>query len=102
LAPVVTMAAIALLLSVLTRNSLVGVAGPVLLGLVIQLVTLVDLPPVLRSLLPSGTFAAWHGLWLDKQIIGPIGLGCFACAVLTVACVSTAAVVFLRRDLEVR
>jgi hypothetical protein len=70
---------------------------------VIQLVTLVDLPPVLRSLLPSGTFAAWHGLWLDNQILGPIGLGrCVACAVLTVACVTTAAVVFLRRDLEVR
>jgi ABC-2 type transport system permease protein len=102
LAPVVTMAAIALLLSVLTRNSLVGVAGPVLLGLVIQLVTLVDLPPVLRSLLPSGTFAAWHGLWLDNQILGPIGLGCIACAVLTVACVTASAVVFLRRDLEVR
>jgi hypothetical protein len=36
--PTVTMAAIALLLSILTRNSLIGVAGPVLLGLVLTVV----------------------------------------------------------------
>jgi hypothetical protein len=38
LMPTVTMAAIALLLSILTRNSLIGVAGPVLLGLVLTVV----------------------------------------------------------------
>jgi ABC-2 type transport system permease protein len=102
LVPTVTMAAIALLLSVATRNSLVGVAGPVLLGLVMQLVSLVDLPPFLRSVLPSGAFASWHGLWVDDKILGPIAIGCTACAVLTVACVAAAAAVFLRRDVEIR
>jgi ABC-2 type transport system permease protein len=102
LMPTVTMAAIALLLSVVTRNSLIGVAGPVLLGLVVQLVALIDLPPVLRAVLPSGAFAAWHGLWLDDPIVGPIGIGAAACAVLTVACVGVAAFVFLRRDVEIR
>jgi ABC-2 type transport system permease protein len=102
LMPTVTMAAIALLLSILTRNSLIGVAGPVLLGLVLQLAALIDLPPLLRAVLPSGAFAAWRGLWLDDRLIGPIGIGAVACAVLTVVCVGAAAFVFLRRDVEIR
>ena len=57
---------------------------------------------LLRAVLPSGAFAAWRGLWLDDRLIGPIGIGAVACAVLTVVCVGAAAFVFLRRDVEIR
>ena len=99
---VLAMASIALLLSVVTRNSLVGVGGPVALALVFQLVALVDQPPLLRQLLPSGSFTAWHGLWLDQPFARPVVVGTVSNVAVSLACVVTAGVVFGRRDVSLR
>lgn len=100
--PVLTFASMALMLSVVSRNSLVGVGGPVLVGLLMQLLALTDLPPVARMLLPSGAFASWHGLWLDDPVTAPIWAGAGSCLALTVMFLATAGMVFGRRDVVVR
>lgn len=102
LMPIIMFAALALMLSILTRNSLVGVGAPVLVGLVVQLLALIDLPPLVRSLLPSGAFASWHGLWLDDPVTGPIWVGAASCLILAMVFLTVAAVVFARRDVAVR
>jgi len=54
--------AAALVLSAWSRSGIVGIAGPAVLGVLGQLATLVDGPPVLRQLLLSSTLEGWHGL----------------------------------------
>ena len=102
LPPVLAMAALALALSVVTRNAVVGLAGPVLFGLASQLAALADLPPLLRMVLPAGTFAAWRGLWLDQPLLAPLWIGTGTSLAVAAGAVTVAAVVFLRRDVAVR
>ena len=102
LPPVLAMAAFALVLSVLTRNTLISLAGPVLLGLVSQLVALADLPPLLRMVLPAGSFNAWRGLWLETPDTIPVAVGTAVSLLAVLIGVTVAAVVFCRRDVEVR
>nr|WP_275588464.1 ABC transporter permease [Microlunatus panaciterrae] len=102
LCPVLALASFALLLSVVTRNSLVGVGGPVLFALVAQLGALTDLPPTVRMLSPAGAFACWHGLWLDRPDVVPLWLGVSASLLTAVTCLAIAATVFVRRDVAVR
>lgn len=102
LMPVLMFASLALMLSVVSRNSLVGVGVPVLIGLLMQLMALTDLPPVLRMLLPSGAFASWHGLWLDDPVTAPIWVGSGACLAMTLTFVAVAGIAFGRRDVVVR
>lgn len=102
LPPVLAMGAFALALSVLTRNTLVSLATPVALGLAGQLVGLADMPPLLRMVLPAGTFSAWRGLWLDKPLTAPLWIGTAVCLLVVLLAVAVAAAVFLRRDVVVR
>jgi len=64
LPPVLGFVAIGCLLSVVTRTSVAGVGVPVVLGLVMTVVALVDGIGPLRYLLLTTGFSAWHGLWL--------------------------------------
>lgn len=56
--------ALGCLLSVVTRLSVAGVGVPVVLGLLMTVVALVDGIGPLRYLLLTTGFSAWHGLWL--------------------------------------
>lgn len=96
------LASFAILLSVVTRNSLVAVAGPVVAALLLQLFALVDQPPLLRQVLPSGGFTAWRGLWLDDAYTRPIGISIVSDVLLSAICLAAAAVVFARRDVSLR
>lgn len=102
LPPMLAMAAFALMLSVLTRNTLISLAGPVLLGLAGQLGALMDMPPLLRMVLPAGAFGAWRGLWLDHQLTMPIWVAAVTSLAVVMLAVGLAAVVFLRRDVTLR
>lgn len=90
--------ALALVLSALTRTAIVGIAGPAVLGVLGQLATLVDGPPVLRRLLLSSTLEGWHGLAEIPSDATPlltavlVGLGWTAVGVLALT------VVLSRRD----
>jgi len=99
LPPVLALAATAVALSVMTRNRVVGLAGPVGVGLLAQLVALADLPPDVRVLTPAGAFTSWHGLWVDKPITGPVWIELFASLAVAIAAITVARLVFSRRNL---
>jgi ABC-2 type transport system permease protein len=101
LAPTLALTCVGMLLSVLTRRSVVGVAGPLLLALGMQLVALVDGPPAVRALLLSPAYGAWHGLWVDPSFTGPIVRATVVSVAWGVLATGAALLVFLRRDVAV-
>lgn len=94
-------AALAILFSVLWRNSVVGIGAPVFIGLVCQLTTLVDLPTGVRLSLPSTGFGAWHGLWVTRTFLDPVWHGGVASAAWAVVAMVVSWLVFSRRSLRV-
>lgn len=96
LPPVLGFTALGLLLSVATRNSVVGVGGPAVIGLLMQLGSLLDGPPLIRTLLLATPFGSWHGLWASDPFYRPVTLGIAVSAAYVVAC-GTIAYLILRR-----
>ncbi len=76
---VLSFAALGVLVSVATRNSLAGIIGPTVLGLLMQLLLLIGGPvAAVRPFLPGASFVAWLGLFAEPAFAGPtvIGIGC--------------------------
>ncbi len=101
LPPLLGFCALAGLLSVLARTSVVGMGGPVVLGLVMQLATLVDLPAGVRDALLATPFAAWHGLWAQPAFTGPVWTGLLVSAIWFVVAGAASWLVFRRRGVRV-
>lgn len=101
LAPALAFAALAILLSVASRNSVIGVGGPVVVGLVLQLLALANMPEAVRAMLPSTPFVAWHGLWLQSPFYGPLREGLLTSLAWFVVCIEVAWVAFRFRSVEV-
>ena len=97
--PLLGFAALACLLSVVTRSSLVGVAGPVVLGLVMQLVSLLGGLGSASGVLLTTPFASWHGLVRDQRYYGPLWQGALVSVVWTAVCLLAARRVLLARDI---
>lgn len=98
LPPVLTFTALALLLSVRARSAAVGVAVPVVVGLLLQLLALVQGADVLRHLLPSTAFESWHGLFAAPEFRGPLLQGVLVSATAGAALLGAAWLVFASRD----
>jgi ABC-2 type transport system permease protein len=64
--------ALALLLSILSRNPTVGVATPVVLGFAMQLLSTLGGLDLARRLLLTTGFEAWHGLFTQPRFTGMI------------------------------
>ena len=92
---------LAVLLSVITRNGVAGVGGPVLLGLLMQLLALLSLPPGVQDALLTTPFSAWHGLWVEHPFYGPAWRGLLTSGVWSAVCLATAWAVFRRRQVRV-
>jgi ABC-2 type transport system permease protein len=75
LLPVLGFTGLGLLLSVASRSSAVGIGGPVVIGLVMQLGSLVNAPETVRMLLLTTPFGAWHGLFTARPYYGPLEQG---------------------------
>lgn len=101
LPPLLGFASLAVLLSVATRNSPVGMGGPLLVGLAMQLLTLVSLPTRVRDLMLSTPFAAWHGFWVQDRFYGPLWTGLLTSAVWFLVCGAASWLVFHRRSIAV-
>ncbi|GLY77482.1 ABC transporter permease [Actinoallomurus iriomotensis] len=99
LLPVLGFTALGLLLSVASRSSAVGVGGPVVVGLVMQLASLVNAPAAVRALLLTTPFGAWHGLFTATPFYGPLVQGAIVCAGYFVLCVGGAYALLRRRDI---
>ena len=101
LPPMLGFAAVALLLSVLSRNSVVGIGIPVLLGLLFQVLSLIDLPAPVRIALLSTPFQSWHGLWVTDRFVDPIWHGLIVSAIWFLVCSTLSWLIFVRRAIRV-
>lgn len=98
LLPVLGFTALGLLLSIATRNSVVGVGGPVLLGLIMSVLSLLGGLDVVRHLLLTEPFSAWHGLLADPPFYGLLTRGALVSLGYLVVCLGAAWVLFRGRD----
>jgi ABC-2 type transport system permease protein len=101
LPPLLGFTALALMLSVISRNSVVGIGGPIVITLVLQVVTLISLPAWAQVALISTPFQAWHGFWTQPAFYGEFLWGLLTSAVWFVACGGVSWLVFRRRVIAV-
>ncbi|RKS80673.1 ABC-2 type transport system permease protein [Motilibacter peucedani] len=90
LPPVLGFTCLALALSVVTRSSVVGVVGPVLVGLAMQLYPFLGRSDVIGHLLLAFHLTSWHTLLLEQPGLRPVleslaVSAAYACAALGVA-----------------
>jgi len=97
--PIIGFTALALLLSVRTRNPAFGIAAPVVIGFAMQLLGSVSGLDLTRKLLLTTPFEAWHGLFAEHPFIGPLLTGLAVSAGWTVICLGSAYVSVRRRDI---
>jgi ABC-2 type transport system permease protein len=100
LPPVLVFTALGLLMSVATRNGPAGIAGPVVIGLLLQLGAMVDTPAWVRALLPTTSFEAWHGLLTTPRYTGPLTWNLVVSAGYTVVFLGVAYRLLRRRDMR--
>jgi ABC-2 type transport system permease protein len=70
--PTLAFASLAVLFSVATRNGIMGVVGPPLVALAMQLLLLVGSGIVMHMLLVGSAFGTWHALFVAKPFFGPL------------------------------
>ena len=99
LPPLVAFTCLALLFSVWSRNAAVGIAGPVVLGMVMQLVGGLGGIEAIRPLLLTTPFEAWHGLLGSPVFTGPLLTGCLTSLVWSVASLAAAFFILRHRDI---
>ena len=99
IAPLIGFTALALLLSVKTRNPSLGVAAPVVLGFVMQLLSSISGIDLLRRFLLTTAFESWHGLFTEHRFYGPLTSGLAVSAGWTVVCLTLAYFSLRRRDI---
>jgi len=89
------------MLSVVSRNSVVGIGGPIVITLVLQVVTLISLPAWAQMALLSTPFQAWHGFWAQPAFYGEFLWGLVTSAVWFAVCAAVSWLVFRRRAIGV-
>jgi ABC-2 type transport system permease protein len=99
LAPTFAIGAVAVLASVATRSSVAGVGLPVLVCLAMQIYAFVDGPDLIRRLLVTSAFDAWHGLFAEPAYLKPLVYGTVASGVCLVVCLGAAYGLLRRRDI---
>jgi ABC-2 type transport system permease protein len=87
------------LLSVWSRNAAIGIAAPVVVGFVLQLVGAMGGAEALRPYLPTTAYEAWHGFLAAPAFLGPFTAGLVASAAWAVATLGAAWMLFRRRDI---
>jgi ABC-2 type transport system permease protein len=96
--PILAVAAIALLLSTVTRNSAAAIVGTLMLSFVLQLVAILPGLGGIKPYLLTRQFFAWHGFLRDPIDWAPIGHAAWVCALWVAPALIAAYLVFLRRD----
>jgi ABC-2 type transport system permease protein len=98
LLPMLAYTSLAVLFSVATRNGIIGVIGPALVALVLNLLALVGTGTVVHMLLVSSAFLAWHALFTAHPYYGPLAIACVVSLVWTAAALTAAWLILRRRD----
>jgi ABC-2 type transport system permease protein len=96
--PMLAFTSMAVLFSVLSRNGIVGVIGPSLVALVMQLLALIGTGAWAHLLLVGTAFDAWHGLFTAHPFFGPMVVSIVVSLLWTAACLTATWLVLRRRD----
>jgi ABC-2 type transport system permease protein len=96
--PLLAFTSIGVLFSVATRNGIMGVLGPVLVALAMQLLALVGKGSVVHTLLVGSAFDDWHGLLSGHRFYGPLIEGSIVSVAWIAACLGGAWSILRRRD----
>ena len=96
--PLLGMAAIALLLSTVTRNSAAAVVGTLMFSILLQILGAISALDFLEPYLLSEQFNAWQGLLREPVDWDPVIRAAWVSALYAVPAVGWAVTVFLRRD----
>lgn len=98
LVPALGYTAMGVFFSVLARRSTVGVGAPVVIGLVMQLSSLVGAVTGVRFLLLGSAFDAWHALVRTDPYRGPVLQGALVSVAYVLVLLAAALEIFRRRD----
>lgn len=99
LPPMLGFTCLAILLSVWSRNPAVGIAAPVVIGMVMQLVGALGGVEAIRPFLITTPFEAWHGLLADPRFTGPLIQGLITSAVWCALSLGAAHAMLRQRDI---
>jgi ABC-2 type transport system permease protein len=99
LPPVFALTAVAVMVAVVTRSSAAGIGLPVLIALTMQLVAMIDGPEMMRRLLITSAFEAWHGLLTQPAAYRPLAYGAMVSIVYLAASLAIAYRALRRRDI---
>lgn len=102
LLPVAGFTGLAVLVSIVSRRSTVGIGLPVVIGLVMQLGSLTSAPPAVQELLVTNGFDAWHGLAVTHRFTGPLWQAAGVSIGYLVVCLALGWAVLRRRDITAR
>lgn len=97
--PLLAFTALAILLSVRSRSPAVGIAAPVVIGMVMQLVGALGGIEAVRPMLLTTPFEAWHGLLAEHRFYQPLVTGAVASAVWCAAALALSYATLMRRDI---
>ena len=98
LLPMLAFTSLAVLLSTATRNGIVGVIGPSIAGLAMQLLLLIGSGVWIHQLLVGSAFQDWHPLFVAHPFYGPVLAGIAISVVWMVVCVAASWRLLRRRD----
>ena len=96
--PMLAFTSLAVLLSIATRNGIVGVIGPALVDLVMQLLLLVGSGVWLHMLLAASAFQGWYALFTAHPYFGPLVIACIVSLIWIVASLVGSWLIIRRRD----
>ncbi|HEY2655886.1 MAG TPA: ABC transporter permease [Solirubrobacteraceae bacterium] len=98
LLPVLAYTSLAILVSVGTRNGILGVLGPLLVALVTQLLDLIGKGVIVHELLIGSAFDGWHGLFTSHPFFGQVAIGTLVSLAWIAACLTASWRIMRRRD----
>jgi ABC-2 type transport system permease protein len=98
LMPVLALAAIAVLLSTVTRNSAAAVVGTLMFSLMLQVLAAISALDFLQPYLLTTQFNAWQGFLRDPPDWAPVVRAAWVSALYGIPSLLAAMTVFLRRD----
>jgi ABC-2 type transport system permease protein len=96
--PVIAIAAVALLLSTVTRNSAAAVVGTLMFSLILQLLGVISALDFLQPYLLSTQFNAWQGLLREPSDWAPVARAAWVSAAYALPALAISFTAFLRRD----
>ena len=96
--PALAFASLGVLLSIATRNGIVGVIGPGLAALAMQLLILVGSGIWAHMLMVASAFGAWHALFTAHPFFGPLAVAMLVSLLWVAVCVGVSWMILRRRD----